>query len=71
MDFRPTVIVVGVLTAGAMSLAQMATPDVIAATGGDLTILPITHASVDIRYGPNVILIDPARFGPGLPPGQK
>lgn len=71
MGFRPIMIVVGILTAGAIAAAQRPTPDVILASDGDLTILPVTHASVGIRYRSDVILIDPARFGPGQPPPPK
>ena len=51
--------------------AQRPKPDVIPATGGDLTIVPITHGTLEILYGSDVILVDPSRFGPagtGLPP---
>lgn len=65
---RSIAIVVGCLMAGVLSAAQRPTPDVIPADGGDLTIQPISHASLAIRYRSDVILIDPARFGPGLPP---
>jgi L-ascorbate metabolism protein UlaG (beta-lactamase superfamily) len=48
--------------------AQTMTPDTLPARGGDLTIVPIAHASLCIMHGQQVILVDPARFGPGLPP---
>jgi len=41
--------------------------DSIPAAGGDITIVPIAHASLAILHGIEVILVDPARFGPGLP----
>jgi L-ascorbate metabolism protein UlaG (beta-lactamase superfamily) len=50
--------------------AQRPTHDVMTASSGDLVIAPIAHASLGIRYGDDVILIDPARFGPGLPSVQ-
>ena len=71
MAFRPFLVVVGLLTGRGISAAQRPTPDVMSAAGGDLTILPITHASVGIRFRSEVILIDPARFGPGQPPAPK
>jgi hypothetical protein len=71
MGFRPILIVIGFLTAGAIVAAQRPTPDVVPAANGDLAILPVTHASVSIRYRSNVILIDPARFVPGQPPAPK
>ena len=64
-------IAVGILTAAHIALAQKPGPDVLAAADGDLTILPITHASVSIRYASDVILIDPARFVPGQSPAPK
>jgi L-ascorbate metabolism protein UlaG (beta-lactamase superfamily) len=48
-------------------LPQGAKADAIRAAGGDIAIVPIAHASLAILYGTHVILIDPARFGPGLP----
>jgi L-ascorbate metabolism protein UlaG (beta-lactamase superfamily) len=41
--------------------------DTLPARDGDLTIVPIAHASLCIMHGQQVILVDPARFGPGLP----
>lgn len=59
---------VALLTAGAVAPVQGPVPDVIVTTSGDLSILPIAHASLAISYRSEVILIDPARFGPGQPP---
>ena len=70
MGFRPVMVVLGFMTAGAFALAQLPVPDALPAGDGALTILPITHASIAIRYRSNVILIDPARFGPGRPTPQ-
>lgn len=57
--------------------AQRPKPDAIPASGGDITIVPITHGTLQIEHGAHVILIDPARFGPGAtepppppPPGR-
>jgi L-ascorbate metabolism protein UlaG (beta-lactamase superfamily) len=47
---------------------QAAAPDVIATATGDIVITPIGHATLGIRHGDDVILVDPARFGPGLRP---
>ena len=41
--------------------------DTIPALAGDIVITPIGHASLGIRHSDDVILVDPARFGPGLP----
>jgi hypothetical protein len=43
----------------AAALAQAPSVDKIPATGGDITITPITHASVQIEHGGKVIQIDP------------
>ena len=51
----------------ATSQAQRPAPDVVPATGGDITIAPVTHATLQIRQGATVILVDPARFTPGAP----
>jgi len=42
------------------ALAQAQTMDKIAATGGDISITPIGHASVQIEHGGKVIHVDPA-----------
>ena len=51
----------------ATSHAQRPAPDVIPASGGGITIAPVTHATLQIRQGATVILVDPARFTPGAP----
>ena len=71
MGSHSALIAVGILTTAQIALGQKPRPDAIAAADGDLTILPITHASVSIRHGSDVILIDPARFVPGQPPAPK
>ena len=48
---------------GAISLHAMAPPDTIQATGGPITIQPITHAAVQIKYGNQVITVDPTMMG--------
>ena len=51
------------LIAAALSvpLAMIAAvpPDKIAATGGDITIQPLNHATLQITYANHVILVDP------------
>jgi len=47
--------------------AQRAAPDRIPAAGGEITIAPVIHATLQIRRGATVILVDPARFTPGAP----
>ena len=47
--------------------AQRPAPDVVPAAGGGITIAPVTHATLQIRQGATVILVDPARFTPGAP----
>ena len=37
-------------------------PDTLSASGGDITITPIAHATLQIVHGPNVILVDPTRY---------
>ena len=50
-----------------VSQAQRPAPDVVPAAGGGITIAPVTHATLQIRQGATVILVDPARFTPGAP----
>ena len=71
MRSHSALIAVGILTTAQIALGQKPRPDAIAAADGDLTILPITHASVSIRHGSDVILIDPARFVPAQPPAPN
>jgi L-ascorbate metabolism protein UlaG (beta-lactamase superfamily) len=42
-----------------MLLAARPAPDKIPATGGDITIAPINHATLQITHGPHVIDVDP------------
>jgi L-ascorbate metabolism protein UlaG (beta-lactamase superfamily) len=49
--------------AGAVSLHAMAAPDTIQATGGPITIQPITHAALQLKYGNQVITVDPTAMG--------
>jgi L-ascorbate metabolism protein UlaG (beta-lactamase superfamily) len=47
------------------NMAARPVPDVIPAVGGDLTIAPIAHGTLQIEHGPHAILVDPtarARF---------
>ena len=56
------------LATGAATIqAQRPAPDVVPAAGGGITIAPVTHATLQIRQGATVILLDPARFTPGAP----
>ena len=64
MRSHSVLIAVGILTTAQIALAQKPGPDVIAAADGDLTVVPITHASVSIRHGSDVILIDPGAVCP-------
>ncbi len=68
MNGRLVVTILVVTFAGVFASAQRPAPDAIPTPDGDITINPIAHGSVYIAHGQNVILIDPARFGPGLPP---
>ena len=67
MRARSVVIAVCLALSGLVLNAQRPKPDVLAASGGDITIVPITHGTLQIEHGTHVILIDPARFGPGSP----
>jgi L-ascorbate metabolism protein UlaG (beta-lactamase superfamily) len=62
--------VVSVLLIAASLTAQPRRPaeDVVpAAAGGEITIAPVTHGTLVLRYQKSVVLIDPARFTPGAP----
>jgi L-ascorbate metabolism protein UlaG (beta-lactamase superfamily) len=47
----------------ATSLQAMAPPDTIQAKGGPITIQPITHAALQLKYGNQVITVDPTMMG--------
>jgi L-ascorbate metabolism protein UlaG (beta-lactamase superfamily) len=49
--------------AGAVSLHAMAPADTLQAKGGPITIQPITHAALQLKYGNQVITIDPTPMG--------
>ena len=49
--------------AAAASLQAMAPPDTIQAKGGPITIQPITHAALQLKYGNQVITVDPTMMG--------
>src|SRR5882762_5656695 len=49
--------------ASALSLHAMAAPDMIQTTCGPITIQPITHAAVQIKYGNQVMTVDPTMMG--------
>jgi L-ascorbate metabolism protein UlaG (beta-lactamase superfamily) len=62
-DIRARVILWAVVAAAAVPVmllaAQRPAPDKIPATGGDITITPINHATLQITHGPHVIDVDP------------
>src|SRR4051812_21019800 len=47
----------------ALLLASSAAADKVPATGGDITITPIVHSSVQIEYAGKVIQVDPWSLG--------
>jgi len=47
----------------AVSLHAAAPPETIQGTGGPITIQPITHAAVQLRFGAQVITVDPTMMG--------
>ena len=49
--------------AGAVSLHAMAAPETIQGSGGPITIQPITHAALQLKYGNQVITVDPTAMG--------
>ena len=49
--------------ATAASLHAMAAADTIQAKGGPITIQPITHAALQLKYGNQVITVDPTMMG--------
>jgi L-ascorbate metabolism protein UlaG (beta-lactamase superfamily) len=62
-DIRASVLpwaVVAVAVVPVMLIAaQRPAPDKIPATGGDITITPINHATLQITHGPHIIDVDP------------
>lgn len=56
------------IAAGVAAQGPRPTPDLLpTVTGGEITIAPVTHGTLVIRYRDAVVLIDPARFTPGAP----
>jgi L-ascorbate metabolism protein UlaG (beta-lactamase superfamily) len=49
--------------AAAVSLQAIAAPDTIQAKGGPITIQPIAHAALQLKYGNTVITVDPTMMG--------
>jgi L-ascorbate metabolism protein UlaG (beta-lactamase superfamily) len=49
--------------AGAASMHAMAQPETIQGSGGPITIQPITHAALQVKYGNQVITVDPTAMG--------
>jgi L-ascorbate metabolism protein UlaG (beta-lactamase superfamily) len=70
MTLRSVVVSLFVLLGAVGIVAQRPVPDLLGGTGSGITVIPITHGTVEIVHGANVILVDPARFGPGalVPP---
>jgi L-ascorbate metabolism protein UlaG (beta-lactamase superfamily) len=57
-----SILAVLVALSGATAVfAQRPAPDTIPAAGGDITVIPITHGTVELVQGSHVILVDPAR----------
>jgi len=54
-------IATSIALATATTLAQRPPADTVPATGGNITVIPITHGTVEIVQGSHVILVDPAR----------
>jgi L-ascorbate metabolism protein UlaG (beta-lactamase superfamily) len=48
---------------GAISLHAMVPADTIQAKGGPITIQPITHAALQLKYGNQIITVDPTMMG--------
>ena len=66
MSFR-TVTIAAVLLCAAVAAATQSAPDTLPADDGDITIVPISHATLQIVHGHTVVLVDPALDG-ALPP---
>jgi L-ascorbate metabolism protein UlaG (beta-lactamase superfamily) len=64
---RIAVLTAAVSALSAVTPAQRPAADSYAAIGGPLSIAPVTHGTLQIRHGDDVVLIDPARFTPGAP----
>ena len=62
-----TVTIAAVLLCAATAGATQPTPDTLPADDGDVTIVPISHATLQIVHGQTVVLVDPALDG-ALPP---
>jgi len=63
MSFKSVLITAVLAIAGAVSTYAIAPPDTIQGTGGAITIQPITHAALQLKYGNQVITIDPTMMG--------
>jgi L-ascorbate metabolism protein UlaG (beta-lactamase superfamily) len=50
---------VAVVAAASLVVLHAAQPDTLPATGGDITIVPINHATLQLRHGTHVIDVDP------------
>ena len=68
MRVRLSLAVLLATSTAALVLARQQVSLVIPATGGDITVIPITHGTLELTQGNHAVLIDPARFGPGEPP---
>jgi L-ascorbate metabolism protein UlaG (beta-lactamase superfamily) len=47
------------IACAATTMGQRPAADTVPASGGDITIAPITHGTVHVVYGPHAILVDP------------
>lgn len=73
MNMRLASVGLGLALLGSTVSAQRPSADAIAASGGEIRIVPLAHATLQIVYGNVVILVDPALDGalppPPTPPG--
>jgi len=63
---RQMALALGLMTPLVLSALSLPAPDKIPATGGDITIAPVNHASLQLTYAGHVIDVDPvaqANFG--------
>ena len=70
---RTNILVLMLAGTATTAIAQLAPPDAIPAAGGEISIQPLAHATMQITHGRRIILIDPALDGvlppPPIPPG--
>jgi len=61
--YRTTLAVAAAVALAAAASIHAAEPETIPATGGNITIQPINHAALQIRFGNQVITVDPSPMG--------